>query len=119
MRRIVPVPEQKCKREGCVKPPGAVVASFGGVTGPGMRPVGTFAGTTTTGNRHPSAPQGTNPGTGPGSAASNPSAPAFGSSIVGDRPAFAQPRSSGMIYVLVAVLLAAISVLTFLLVSSK
>ena len=101
------------------RPPGAVVASFGGVTGPGMRPVGTFAGTTTTGNRHPSAPQGTNPGTGPGSAASNPSAPAFGSSIVGDRPAFAQPRSSGMIYVLVAVLLAAISVLTFLLVSSK
>lgn len=95
------------------KPPGAVIGSFGGTTQPGMRPVGTFAGTTT-GNRHPSAPQGTNPGPG-----SNPSAPAFGSSIVGDRPALAQPRSSGMIYVLIAVLLAAISVLTFLLASSK
>jgi anti-anti-sigma regulatory factor len=97
------------------RPPGAVVGGFGGATGPGMRPVGTFPGTTTTGQRQGSVP-GTN-GTGPGS---NPGTPAFGAGVLGERPALVQqPRSSSMIYVLVVVLLAAISVLTYLLVASK
>ena len=98
------------------RPPGAVVGGFGGATGPGMRPVGTFPGSHPTGPRSGTAPgtgPGTAPGTGPGPS------PTFGASVVGDRPALVQPRSSTMIYVLVAVLLAAISVLTFLLVSSK
>jgi anti-anti-sigma regulatory factor len=102
------------------RPPAAVVGGFGGSTGPGMRPVGTFPGTHTTGSgqRQPSAP-GTNGGTGPGA---NPASPAFGAGIIGDRPVLVQaapPRSSGMIYILVVVLLAAISVLTYLLVASK
>ena len=103
------------------KPPGAVVGGFGGATGPGMRPVGTFPGTTTTGAGRQGSVPGTHPGTGPGTApGSNPGSPSFGAGIVGDRPAIVQqPRSSGMIYLLVAVLLAAISVLTYLLVASK
>ena len=86
-----------------------------------MRPVGTFPGTTTTGAGRQGSVPGTHPGTGPGTApGSNPGSPSFGAGIVGDRPAIVQqPRSSGMIYLLVAVLLAAISVLTYLLVASK
>ncbi|HVV85350.1 MAG TPA: STAS domain-containing protein [Kofleriaceae bacterium] len=103
------------------RPPAAVVGGFGGATGPGMRPVGTFPGTNPSGSRTGTAPGtgnggGTGPGVGPGS---NPGVPAFGAGIVADRPALVQPRSSTMIYVLVAVLLAAISVLTYLLVASK
>ena len=82
-----------------------------------MRPVGTFPGSNPGGR--PGSTPGTMPGTSPGALTNPGGSPAFGSSIVGDRPALVQPRSSTMIYVLVAVLLAAISVLTFLLVSSK
>ena len=95
------------------RPPGSV-GGFGGNTQPGMRPVGTFPGS------NPGGRTATSPGTGPGAATTNPGAPAFGAGVVGDRPALIQqPRSSTMIYVLVAVLLAAISVLTYLLVASK
>ncbi len=80
-------------------------------THPGMRPVGSFAGT------NPGSRPGFNvPGTNPGS---NPGSPGFGSAVVGERPAIVQPKSSAIIYVLVAVLLAAIAVLGFLLFSSK
>ncbi len=98
------------------RPPG-VVGTFGGSTQPGMRPVGTFPGSNPGGR--PGSTPGTAPGTSPGALTNPGGGPAFGSSSVGDRPALVQPRSSTMIYVLVAVLLAAISVLTFLLVSSK
>ena len=100
------------------RPPGAVVGSFGGSTQPGMRPVGTFPGTTTGGGARPGSAPGSHPGTNPGPGPLT-NGGAFGAGVVGDRPALVQPRSSTMIYVLVAVLLAAISVLTFLLVSSK
>lgn len=95
---------------------------FGPSTHPGMRPVGTFPGTSPgsgSGVRSAGTMPGSQPGTNPGGSLTNPGGPAFGASVVGDRPAMVQPRSSAMIYVLIAVLLAAISVLTFLLLSSK
>jgi hypothetical protein len=99
-----------------------------------MRAVGTFAGTQpgSSGVRVPgtmpgSSPgtiPGTNPGQGslttnPGGLITNPGGPGFGAGVVGHRAASSQPRSSAMIYLLVAVLLAAIGVLTFLLVAGK
>ncbi len=108
--------------------------AFGGSTQPGMRAVGTFAGTQpgSSGVRVPgtmpgSAPgtiPGTNPGQGslttnPGGLTTNPGGPGFGAGVVGHRAVSSQPRSSAMIYLLVAVLLAAIGVLTFLLVAGK
>ena len=54
------------------------------------------------------------PGTNPGT---NPGAPAFGASVIGDRPA-APPKSSMLIYILVGALIVAIGVLGFLLMSS-
>jgi len=79
-----------------------------------MRPVGSFQGT------NPGSRPGnfTNPGTNPG-VSSTGSSPSFGASVAGDRPALVAPKSSAIIYVLVAVLLAAIGVLAFLLFSSK
>jgi hypothetical protein len=81
-------------------------------TQPGMRPVGSFQGTNP-GSRPGFTVPGTNPGTNPGGG------PAFGASVAGERPALVQPKSSAIIYVLVAVLLAAIGVLAFLLFSGK
>ena len=81
-------------------------------TQPGMRPVGSFQGTNP-GSRPGVAVPGTNPGSNPGAATG------FGGGVVGDRPALVQPKSSAIIYVLVAVLLAAIGVLAFLLFSGK
>lgn len=85
-------------------------------TQPGMRPVGSFQGTNP-GSRPGTSSYGSSPGTNPGQAAG---APAFGAGVLGDRgPALVPPKSSAIIYVLVAVLLAAIAVLAFLLFSSK
>ncbi len=80
-------------------------------TQPGMRPVGSFQGT------NPGSRPGnfTSPGTNPGT--SGP--PSFGGSVAAERQALVAPKSSVIIYVLVAVLLAAIGVLAFLLFSSK
>jgi hypothetical protein len=83
-------------------------------TQPGMRPVGSFQGTNPGSRPGPSF--GTSPGTNPGA---NAGSPAFGAGVLGDRPALVPPKSSAIIYVLVAVLLAAIAVLAFLLFSSK
>jgi hypothetical protein len=80
-----------------------------------MRPVGSFQGT------NPGSRPGnfTNPGTNPGIAGSTGSSPSFGAGVVSERSAMVAPKSSAIIYVLVAVLLAAIAVLAFLLFSSK
>ncbi|HVK74607.1 MAG TPA: hypothetical protein VM734_14860 [Kofleriaceae bacterium] len=83
-------------------------------TQPGMRPVGSFQGT------NPGSRPGFNvPGTNPGGVAGAGVVTSFGAGVVGERPALAAPKSSAIIYVLVAVLLAAIGVLAFLLFSSK
>ncbi|HUQ00896.1 MAG TPA: hypothetical protein VM261_00315 [Kofleriaceae bacterium] len=84
-------------------------------TQPGMRPVGSFQGT------NPGSRPGnfTNPGTNPGPSSSTGSSPSFGAGVVSERAAMVAPKSSAIIYVLVAVLLAAIGVLAFLLFSSK
>lgn len=60
----------------------------------------------------------TNPGTKPGFGHTG-SNPGIGGAAVADRAPVVQPRSSAVIYVLVAVLLAAIGVLAFLLLSGK
>ncbi|MEZ4400602.1 MAG: hypothetical protein R3B06_11320 [Kofleriaceae bacterium] len=88
------------------------IAPVTGATQPGMRAVGSFQGT-----QGATRPSGVSlPSVGGPGAASLGSSPAFGASIVGDRPA--QPRSSTLIYVLVAVLIVAIGVLAFLLIAS-
>ena len=73
-----------------------------GQTGVGLRASGTF---TNPGTR---PGFGTNPGTNPG-----------GGAAMADRAPVVQPKSSAVIYVLVAVLLLAIAVLAFLLLSGK
>jgi anti-anti-sigma regulatory factor len=60
----------------------------------------------------------TNPGSRPGFG-TNPGSNPGGGALAADRSPVVQPRSSAVIYVLVAVLLAAIGVLAFLLVSGK
>jgi hypothetical protein len=62
----------------------------------------------------------TNPGTRPGGFTTNPGTnPGGGAAAMVDRAPIVQPKSSAVIYVLVAVLLAAIAVLAFLLLSGK
>lgn len=82
-------------------------------TQPGMRAVGSFQGTSA-GSRPGSSPNFPAP-----SAVSSSGGPAFGASIVGDRNAAGQPRSSAVIYILVGVLIVAIGVLAFLLFAGK
>src|SRR5688500_1098743 len=60
----------------------------------------------------------TNPGTKPGFG-TNPGMTGSSSAVMADRAPIVQPKSSAVIYVLVAVLLAAIGVLAFLLLSGK
>jgi anti-anti-sigma regulatory factor len=84
---------------------------------PGGQP-GSNPGTGPGGTR-PGKQTGSNPGSGPGS---RPSFGQLGSGMSGamammDRPAVAQPRSNAVVYVLVAILLAAIGVLAYLLVT--
>jgi len=77
-----------------------------GQTGAGIRTSGTF----------------TNPGTRPGFGGTNPGTnPGGGGAAIAmaDRAPVVQPKSSAVIYILVAVLLAAIGVLAFLLLSGK
>lgn len=73
-------------------------------TQPGMRPVGSFQGTSNNPSR-PSFP----------AQPTNASAPAFGAGVVGDRP-LEQPRSSMTVYILIGILVVAIAVLAILLV---
>jgi hypothetical protein len=60
----------------------------------------------------------TNPGTKPGFGSPSTN-PGIGGALAADRAPVVQPKSSAVIYVLVAVLLAAIGVLAFLLLSGK
>jgi anti-anti-sigma regulatory factor len=76
----------------------------GGTTGVGLRASGTF---TNPGTR---PGFGTNPGTNPGTGAA---------AAIAERAPVVQPKSSAVIYVLVGVLLVAIGVLAFLLLSGK
>lgn len=61
----------------------------------------------------------TNPGSRPGFGTNPGSNPGLGGAVVAERAPVVQPKSSAVIYVLVAVLLAAIGVLAFLLLSGK
>ena len=80
---------------------------------PGTNPgTGSMAGIRTSGTF-------TNPGTKSGFGTNPGSNPGLGGAAVADRAPVVQPKSSAVIYVLVAVLLAAIGVLAFLLLSGK